>query len=179
MRTLCAQDTQDLFPGRQGSLGLESRGHTLPATDGHFEREAVLPAGRERNTHEEKALTAHNVALSRFRPSASCHSGSREEVSCARPARALAPASHPRKRSFSCAAGRVFPAFVGGDGCWYASRLQPSMAVGTCVCRREVHLRRKSIAGCSWILAHAMTAHASTFGTKTTLPCSSGLRTAA
>ena len=95
VRTLCAQDTQDLFPGRQGSLGLESRGHsdTPPATDGHFEREAVLPAGRERNTHKEKALTAHNVALSRFRPSASCHSVKR--FPCARPARALAPASHP------------------------------------------------------------------------------------
>ena len=57
VRILCAQDTQDLFPGRQGTLGLESRRHSersSAATDGHFEREAVLPAGRERHTHEEK-----------------------------------------------------------------------------------------------------------------------------
>ena len=80
MRTLCAQDTQDLFPGRQGSFGLESRGHSerSSATDGHFEREAVLPAGRERNTHEEKGShysQCRTVEVSSLR----CHSSSREK----------------------------------------------------------------------------------------------------
>ena len=83
VRTLCAQDTQDLFPGRQGSLGLESRGHSErpPPRMVISSGKLCFRLGEKKNRIEEKALTAHHVALSRLRPSASCHSSSREKVS--------------------------------------------------------------------------------------------------